>query len=103
MNPDSSSASTWLERLHARRSVREPPFRSSAWLIGPAIVRFRQVWNWMSTEWYVRPLVEQQNAFNAEVVEALRQIEERFTQLEGRIDELELLVRAIGDSAINAE
>ena len=50
--------------LEGEMALQEQPFVSRAPLIGPAIVWFRSLWNWMSTKWYVLPLVAQQNAFN---------------------------------------
>ena len=61
--------------LRARWGLAEPAFVSNAPLVGPAIVGFRRVWNWMSTKWYVRPLVQQQNEFNELVVESLGAVE----------------------------
>ena len=61
--------------LRARWGLAEPAFVSNAPLVGPAIVGFRRVWNWMSTKWYVRPLVQQQNEFNELVVDSLGAVE----------------------------
>jgi hypothetical protein len=52
--------------------VRERPFTSRTPLLGALIVRMREAWNWMSTKWWVRPLVEQQNDFNLEVLASLQ-------------------------------
>lgn len=60
--------------LEGEMALQEQPFVSRAPLIGPAIVWFRSLWNWMSTKWYVLPLVAQQNAFNAATVQTLREI-----------------------------
>ena len=57
----------------AAQTVREQPFVSHAPLVGPLLVRLREAWNWMSTTWYVRPLLAQQNTFNAQAVAVLRQ------------------------------
>jgi GT2 family glycosyltransferase len=113
--------------LTARGQLVEPSFRSAAPLIGPLIIRVRRLWNWMSTKWYVRPIVDQQSAFNALVVEALRavelslqaveastaaaeeqgirlaadlaRIEQRLAQLEERLAVLEQAVQAPPDAA----
>ena len=58
--------------VEAAQTVREQPFVSHAPLVGPLLVRLRQAWNWMSTTWYVRPLLAQQNTFNARVTALLR-------------------------------
>lgn len=55
-----------------KQTVREVPFISRTPMIGPAIVALRNAWNWMSTKWYVRPLLEQQNQFNTTLSASLR-------------------------------
>ncbi len=57
----------------ARWQVEEQPFRSRVPLIGRLIVAFREGWNRVSTKWYVRPLVEQQNRINLEIAARLEQ------------------------------
>lgn len=61
-----------LAALCLKRQVVERPFVSNTPLVGPLIVGGRRLWNWMSTKWYVRALVQQQNDFNAQVIDALR-------------------------------
>jgi hypothetical protein len=53
----------------------ERPFTSTVPIIGPLIVRFRSFWNSMATKWYARPLIEQQNEFNALLVQRLGDLE----------------------------
>jgi hypothetical protein len=60
--------------LENKMLLREQPFVSPAPLIGPLIVRFRSVWNWMSTKWYVLPLIDKQNEFNAAASQTFREI-----------------------------
>lgn len=74
---ESASHDGTLSRLRARRRVIEPQFTSAAPLVASALVRLRRGWNWMSTKWYVRPIVEQQNAFNESVVDAISLIEDQ--------------------------
>lgn len=64
----------WLEQ-YAR--IEEQPFRSETAVIGPLIARFRALWNSVSTRWYVRPLLQQQNRFNRLLVERLHDHEQR--------------------------
>lgn len=59
-----------LAELNTRWMVSEVPFRSNAPVVGPLIVAIRSAWNWMSTKWYVRPLIHQLVSFNAVVVRA---------------------------------
>jgi GT2 family glycosyltransferase len=60
------------QRLEEMQTVREVPFSSQVPVLGRLFVAFRSLWNSMSTKWYVRPLLQQQNAFNAEVVKHLQ-------------------------------
>jgi len=54
--------------------VRERPFASQVPLLGRWIVAFRNLWNSVSTQWYVRPMLSQQVQFNGAVVRALLQL-----------------------------
>jgi len=60
-----------LGELHQRWSIREQPFRSEIPIFGPLLAAFRRQWNRVSTEWYVRPMIQQQIEFNARVVTML--------------------------------
>lgn len=71
--PDSLPALAELEPLAA---IREQPFRSSVPLLGGLVARFRQAWNRVATEWYVKPMIRQQSRFNATLLNALRQTQE---------------------------
>lgn len=65
----------WLLK---KSQVRERPFTSTTPIIGPLLVRFREVWNSVATKWYVRPLLQQQNSFNQLVVSQLREHDQWF-------------------------
>lgn len=58
-------------RLNEQRILREAAPTSRVPLLGPLIVATRHFWNRLSTRWYVRPIMDQQNRFNEEVVRAL--------------------------------
>ncbi len=60
-----------LVSLHQRWTLQPHEFQSDVPVLGPAIARFRQQWNRISTEWYVLPLIEQQNDFNSQAVLAI--------------------------------
>lgn len=60
-----------IERLRKLTTLQEHRFRSSIPLIGPLIARLRAGWNSISTKWYVRPLLLQQNEFNELVATAI--------------------------------
>lgn len=88
-----------LVELIAEGHLREPAFSSNAPLVGPIIVMVRRCWNWMSTKWYLRPILLQQSGVNsqaASIISDLVQWHEldagRLRQLEARIAELEDLL-----------
>jgi hypothetical protein len=62
-----------LEEAAALTEIREQPFRSNVPVVGRWIAAFRQRWNRISTEWYVRPLIRQQSTFNSLLWHALTQ------------------------------
>ena len=64
----------WLAQY---AEVQEQPFRSDIPFVGPLIARFRTLWNSVSTQWYVRPLLQQQNRLNRLLVERLHDHEQR--------------------------
>lgn len=70
--------------LLVRAEVQERPFASNAPVVGRLIAWFRTVWNSVSTKWYVRPLLQQQNEFNRLVVQGIEELE---TQIEAHLDE----------------
>jgi len=85
-----------LRDLENRAWIRETEFRSHAPLIASLIVTIRNLWNWMSTKWYVLPMVQQQNNFNAAVVQIIRDLWilnrallSTISQLQLRLDALE--------------
>ncbi len=53
-----------LIELVDKAVLQETEFSSNAPAIGPLIVKFRQLWNWMSTRWYVLPIMRQQSDLN---------------------------------------
>jgi hypothetical protein len=74
-----------MERLIDKSQVQEQPFSSTAPIIGPLIAWIRQAWNNISTTWYVRSLVQQQNEFNTLVVRQLKTIEMLDEELDSRL------------------
>ncbi len=71
------AAPTRLEALlaeaKAQARITPRPFHSDVPVIGPLIVWFRNAWNQVATKWFVLPLVEQQNAYNSALLQALEQ------------------------------
>lgn len=62
--------------LIAKSQVEERPFTSQTAVIGSLIARFRELWNGVSTRWYVRPLLQQQNEYNRLLVELVHEHDE---------------------------
>ncbi|MCL7453827.1 MAG: hypothetical protein M8467_12365 [Anaerolineae bacterium] len=92
-----------LAELLGQGHLAEPDFTSRVPVIGGLIVLVRRLWNWMSTKWYVRPLVEQQSAVNVQTAQLLGELlqgleidGQRLSELEARVAMLEarLEVRA---------
>ena len=63
-----------LADLEGQMTVKAYPFVSHAPIVGGLIVRWRTLWNWMSTKWYLLPILQQQNRFNASAAHALREL-----------------------------
>jgi GT2 family glycosyltransferase len=68
-----------LSGLQNSYKIEALPFRSTVPVIGPLIAQFRRLWNRVSTEWYVRPLIRQQTEFNEQVVEVITQLDNDLT------------------------
>jgi len=67
---DEADPASTLAQLNVRWAVHEVPFVSRTPVLGPLVVAVRNFWNWMSTKWYVRAILQQQVGFNALVVRA---------------------------------
>ena len=65
--------------------VVERPFTSAIPIIGPLIARFRTTWNNVSTKWYVRGLLQQQNTINRHVVDRLQLVVDRLQLIDERL------------------
>ena len=71
MNTETPDLNPSLEQLRMKQRIHEQPFVSRAPVIGPLIARLRAAWNGISTQWYVRPLIQQQNELNELLVHQL--------------------------------
>ena len=83
------------QKIDASWQVQERPFTSNAPVVGPLIVRLRRFWNNLSTTWYVRPLLQQQNEFNHLLARYLDELTAVDAELNGRLttadqDQIEL-------------
>lgn len=73
-----------LQEVEALTEIREQPFHSDVPILGRWIAAFRQRWNSISTEWYVRPMMRQQSAVNALFWHALTQSRQQQHDLQQR-------------------
>lgn len=89
-----------MVELETKMQVRERPFVSNAPVVGPLIVGLRSLWNWMSTKWYVLPLLQQQNEFNRDVALALREMVNSIDVLARATQDLQL---RLGDAVSSAD
>ena len=69
--PPGSELAWTLEQAAAKRSVTPRPFTSSV----PGVARLRRWIVSLSTEEYLRPIIQQQNDFNATLVELATALE----------------------------
>ncbi len=62
--PLSGMDSSIQKELSERQQISEFEFKSEVAVLGSAIASFRQIWNDVSTKWYVRAIIQQQQSFN---------------------------------------
>lgn len=73
------------QQLTEKWQVTERPFTSNMPVIGAVIVYFRRLWNNLSTTWYVRPLLQQQNEFNHLLTQYVNELTAIDDELNGRL------------------
>jgi hypothetical protein len=85
-----------LAELIASGDLAESRFTSNMPLLGSFVVVVRRFWNWMSTKWYVRPILSQQSGVNARAARLISELAQwheldtrRLGELEARVAELE--------------
>ena len=76
---------TLKQQIETTSQIQERPFTSNAPLIAPLIIWFRRQWNNLSTTWYVRPLLQQQNEFNHLLTRYLDELTAVDAELNGRL------------------
>ena len=76
---------TTLSQLQQKWQVEERPFQSNTAVVGPLITWLRQSWNSISTKWYVRAIVQQQNEFNRLTVAQFQEVEKIVTDMNSRL------------------
>jgi hypothetical protein len=87
-----------LDRLRRVATLQEHRFRSAIPLVGPLIARLRAAWNSVSTKWYVRPLLQQQNEFNELVANEITTQAARLNMLTGEVARLSALAGEVVQS-----
>ncbi|MFN8483724.1 MAG: hypothetical protein U0768_11860 [Anaerolineae bacterium] len=87
--PSTDAIARRLDVLERQAAVFERPFLSQVPVLGPAIAGVREGWNSVSTKWYVRPMLQQQNEFNLAVVRLLGDLTRQVAALEERLAALE--------------
>ncbi|MCS7220900.1 MAG: hypothetical protein RML36_14510 [Anaerolineae bacterium] len=80
-----SRSDSELDQLRALATLREHQFRSRVPLIGPLIARFREMWNNVSTRWYVWPLIQQQSEVNHRLAALLADHEVHLQEMVSRL------------------
>lgn len=78
---DASQMERLVTQAYQQAEVTPQPFRSETPIIGPLIVWFRRLWNQVATRWFVLPMVEQQNAYNRTLLQALEESNREREQL----------------------
>jgi GT2 family glycosyltransferase len=63
-----------LYQLREIQALQEQPFRSQVPVLGRLIVAFRSLWNSVAAKWHVRPIIQQQSAFNDLVATYLEEL-----------------------------
>ena len=85
----------WLQE---KGRLEERPFSSSVPLFGPLIVWIRRAWNSVAAKWVIRPLIRQQNEFNALIVQQMSNFESQiFEQVIEQDREQTVLIREMGE------
>lgn len=76
-----------METLAQNARVTEYDFRSNLPVIGPFVQRFRQIWNAISTRWYVRDYACQQVQFQMNLLRIIESLHAENQELCHRLNE----------------
>lgn len=88
----------WLQE---KGRLEEQPFSSTVPLFGPLIVRLRSAWNNVAARWVILPIIQQQNEFNALIVQQMSNAESQvFEQLVEQDREQTVLTREMGELSL---
>jgi len=89
--------------LEGKMLLKESAFVSHAPFVSGLIVRFRSVWNWMSTKWYVLPLITQQNEYNMAVTQTLREVITSMESLAHLVQDMQMRVAELEAASSGSE
>ena len=92
------SRMAWLQE---KGRLEERPFTSSVPFFGPLIVWIRSAWNSVAAKWVIRPVMQQQNEFNALIVQQMSNFESQiFEQVIEQDREQTVLIREMGELSV---
>ena len=92
------SRMAWLQK---KGRLEEQPFTSSVPFFGPLIVWIRSAWNSVAAKWVMRPVMQQQNEFNALIVQQMNNFEGQiFEQVIEQDREQTVLIREMGELSV---
>lgn len=78
-----------LKELTMASYLQEVRFSSTVPIVGQVIVAIRRAWNWMSTRWYVLPLIKQQSRYNEQVIVSMYRLLQSNQALQTQVNELQ--------------
>jgi len=88
----------WLQE---KGRIEEQSFTSSVPLFGPLIVWIRSAWNGVAAKWVIQPIIQQQNEFNALIVQLMSNVESQvFEQVIEQDREQTALIREMGEFSL---
>jgi DNA repair exonuclease SbcCD ATPase subunit len=70
-------------------------------VIGPAIARFRELWNSVATKWYVRPLIEQQNEINRRLVVEVSRVRGELETTRGELEAAQEIIVSLDRETVD--
>jgi GT2 family glycosyltransferase len=82
-----------LQALQQLQTLREHTFTSDVPVLGHLIVAVRDLWNNVATKWYVRPLIQQQSAFNEQIVAYLHALRRQLEYQDRLVEHRDRLFR----------
>ena len=92
------SRMAWLQE---KGRLEERPFTSSVPFFGPLLVWIRSAWNSVAAKWVIRPIMQQQNEFNALIVQHMNNFESQiFDQVIEQDREQTVLIREMGELSV---